>query len=247
MLDRRFAELGFIGWAEHSPDGAHADAGSSGERALQSALQALFAGQAFPTEIAEGDLILRRDALGKPYVRWKGQLAEWALKRGLSDANLHVSNSHDGGAHLVLAGYGEEIVGVGVDAVHLPRFCKIGKDIPYLHRFARHFMGSKEKKIFEEASRGEDLEAVRLRVAAHFSLMEAASKACGTGLKIGAGMGTPASLAKNELGVESLGPTVRLLFGAAAETKLAEIGARKVEAYWAAEEDFLVSAVVLSR
>ena len=60
-------------------------------------------------------------------------------------------------------------------------------------------------------------------------------------------MGTRASLAKNELGVEALGPTVRLLFGAAAKTRLAELGAWKVEARWATEEDFLVSAVVLRR
>ncbi len=238
-MNRRFSALGALAWTEN---GAH-----SGELGVKAALAALFVTEDFPDDIAEGDLALRRDALGKPFVNWRGRVAEWAQERGLSDRYLHVSNSHDGGAHLVLAAYGEEIVGLGIDAVHLPRFRKIGKDIPYLHRFARHFMGPEELEIFQEAALGEDLDRVRLRVAAHFSLMEAASKACGTGLKMGAGMGTPASLAKSELGVKALGPPATLLFGSEAQCRLSALETRRWEAHWESDDEFLVSLVTFRR
>jgi phosphopantetheinyl transferase (holo-ACP synthase) len=98
---------------------------------------------------------------------------------------------------------------------------------------------------FAAQAEREDEERLRHRVAAHFSLMEAASKACGTGLKIGAGMGRPTSLSKQALGVRRLSPTVELLFGPEAQVRLAALGATRWEACVGSEEEYLVSAVLL--
>lgn len=212
---------------------------------LQAALQTLFAAEDFPDTYPERELRYERDLLGKPYVTWDGSVAEWALARGLVSSHLHISNTHDGGAHIVVAAYDRSLVGVGIDAVYLPRLIAPEKDAVYVGRFASRFMSAREKAAFDAASVGEGLEALRLRAAAHFSLMEAASKACGTGLKIGAGMGLVTSLPKQTLGVLSLGSVVELLFEGEAAARLETMGACRAEAYWSADKTFLTSVVFL--
>ena len=86
---------------------------------------------------------------------------------------------------------------------------------------------------------------LRLRVAAHFSLMEAASKALGTGLKIGGGMGSPASLPKQSLGVSALEPKVTFLLDGMARQRMDELGATHCTGYWSADDEFLVSVALL--
>jgi phosphopantetheinyl transferase (holo-ACP synthase) len=146
-----------------------------------------------------------RHRLGGPKVRWRGSLARWAWERGLAARDLHVSFSHDGEVVVGLAACAPGLRGLGVDLVHLPRLRRPGKDAAYLHRFARHFMAPDEYAAFQAAAAGDDLERLRCRVAAHFSLMEAASKALGTGLKMGGGLGRPTSLPKRSLNVVDLG------------------------------------------
>ncbi len=223
---------------------------------MRTALGALFAAQGFPdfpvgTDAQpsgeDDDLRWRRDALGRPFVTWAGPVRAWAEARGLSDKFLHVSNSHDGDAHLVFAAYGEQLVGVGVDIVSLPRLRMPGKDRAYLLRFATQFMGQAERETFARDAADEEEEALRVRVAAHFSLMEAASKACGTGLKIGAGMGRAMSLPKQSLGVQTLAPRVALQFGPEAQVRLQTLGAARHEAHWAADAEYLTSVVLLRR
>ncbi len=198
----------------------------------------------------------RRDALGKPFTEWTGELAEWARANGRESRHLHVSNTHDGGAHLVIAAYSADLAGIGIDLVWLPRLRRAGKDRSYLLRFARQFMSAEEWTAFEavidepfaDAHRLTDTdEPLRLRTAAHFSLMEAASKACGTGLKIGVGMGRERSLPKQSLGALRLSPTVKLAFGPAARQRLDEIEAVRYEAFVHAGPEMLVSAVALYR
>ena len=126
----------------------------------------------------------------------------------------------------VIAAYHADLAGIGIDAVYLPRLMRQGKEETYLRRFAARFMSEREKSAFAQASAGESLEALRLRAAAHFSLMEAGSKALGTGLKIGGGMGRETSLPKQSIGVLEMGPAAQMLFEGEALTRLQELGRR---------------------
>jgi phosphopantetheinyl transferase (holo-ACP synthase) len=174
-------------------------------------------------------------------------MAEWAETHGILAEHCPISNTSDSDLHLVVAVYHEEVVGVGIDAVWMPRMERHGKNRDYLLRFARQFMSEREWSGFaaryEEASEDD----LRCAVMAHFSLMEAASKACGTGLKIGLGMGRSASLPKQSLGVETLSPVVSLLIEDEAVLRLQELGVNRSEAYWGAEADFILALVLFYR
>ena len=213
--------------------------------AMQAAIEDLFAGEGFPDVYAEWELRYERDPLGKPYILWEGRVAEWAQAQGRDCRFLHISNTHDGGANIVLAAYGADLAGIGIDAVYLPRLISPDKDAVYLRRFAARFMSAQEHAEFAQASVDDDLAQLRLRVAAHFSLMEAASKACGTGLKVGIGMGRDTSLPKQSLGVLRLEPEVELLLEGEAVPRLEALGAQQVTAYWSAGDTFLISTVLL--
>ncbi len=213
--------------------------------ALVAALERLFEGADFPSNHAIECVRLKRDTLGKPFVAWGGVVAEWAQERGYRAEHLHVSNTHDGEAHLLLALYGETVAGVGIDVVHLPRFEQ--KSRTMLQRFASRIMSKTEYDAVLPHLEQEDEPDLRLRVATHFSLMEAASKACGTGLKIGLGMGKPTSLPLQSLGALAVQPTVRLHFEGVGEVRLAELGVAESVGDWRMEGEYLVSAVVLLR
>lgn len=215
--------------------------------AARSAVYQLFRNQDFPDTHAPHDLHWQNDPLGKPSIAFQGEVEAWALDHGYEDQYLHISNTNDGDAHIVLAAYGEEFVGIGVDVVHLPRLRQPGRGKDYLYRFAQQFMGETEWEAFQAGAEQDDEEALRIRVAAHFSLMEAASKACGTGLKIGMGMGAMYGLPKAELGAVRLRFAVEMFFGPAAKARLDEIGATQWEGFWGADGEYLVSGVVLKK
>jgi phosphopantetheinyl transferase (holo-ACP synthase) len=211
------------------------------------AVRNLFARDVFPAVYPAEDLHLLRDPLGKPYIRWQGAVAEWARARGYHSEHLHITNTHDGGAHIVLAAYNPQLAGLGIDAVYLPRLRTPGKTAAYLRRFAGHFMSEEEQMRFNAASANDDEETLRVRVAAHFSLMEAASKALGTGLKIGGGMGGPGSLPKQSLGAKSIAPQVEWLLEERATERIAQLGASHIEAHWGVGHEFLISVAMLWR
>ena len=228
-LDRRFMRFGLT------------------HLAARAAVYQLFRSQGFPNQHAPHDLHWENDALGKPSIAFQGDVETWALEHGYEDQHLYISNTNDGDAHIVLAAYGEEVAGIGVDVVHLPRLRQAGKDRDYLMRFARQFMSEVEWEAFQAGSEHDDEERLRVRVAAHFSLMEAASKACGTGLKLGIGMGVNYGLPKTELGALRLRYAVEMHFGPAAQARLSEIGATQWEGFWGTDDEYLVSGVVLKR
>ncbi|MCS6776195.1 MAG: 4'-phosphopantetheinyl transferase superfamily protein [Chloroherpetonaceae bacterium] len=211
------------------------------------ALQRLFADQHFPAAAHPAELLWQRDALGKPAIDWQGGLADWAASRQLCARHLHVSNTHDGPLHLVLAAYEPGLLGVGVDLVYLPRLRRPGKDADYLRRLATRFMSVQEWQAFTAASHGEDEEALRVRVAAHFSLMEAASKALGTGLRLAMRGARPLALPPRALGVSRLRPEVRLLLGPEAEARRQALRGGECAGDWAVCGEYLISAVVLWR
>ncbi len=198
-----------------------------------------------PQEFMDEGVIVRRDSLGKPYVEWQGAMAEWAELQGVLAQHCHISNTSDGDLHLVFALYDEYLAGVGVDAVWLPRLQHAGKDNAYLLRFARQFMSELEWTGFDSYIQGASNNALLIAVSAHFSLMEAASKACGTGLKIGLGMGRSTSLPMQSLGAKTISPVVRLLVEGEALLRLGTLGVTDAEAYWGKEEDFIIAIVIL--
>ncbi|HXG24345.1 MAG TPA: 4'-phosphopantetheinyl transferase superfamily protein [Chthonomonadales bacterium] len=190
-------------------------------------------------------LFLSHTSLGQPLVRWRAPLATWANARGLQARNLHVSFSHDGDAHLALLAHAPGLRGLGLDVVHLPRLRRHGKDSAYLRRLARHFMGEEEYVAFTHESQRNGPEALLRRVAAHFSLMEAASKALGTGLRMGGGMGRSTSLPKQSLGVLGTTPPISFVLGSEARARCRKLGAGTLEGHWSAEDEYLVSTVLL--
>jgi phosphopantetheinyl transferase (holo-ACP synthase) len=164
---------------------------------------------------------------------------------GLASQMLHVSFTHDGDAHLCALAHSSAVAGVGIDVVHLPRLR--GRSDEYFHRFARHFMSDAEYAAFRVSAEGECGEPLLRRVAAHFSLMESASKALGTGLKIGAGMGTTSSLPKQSIGVSQLEPEVRWLLGDDANDWIDFRWANHMAGHWSANEEYAVSIALLLR
>jgi phosphopantetheinyl transferase (holo-ACP synthase) len=179
---------------------------------------------------------LAHTALGQPIV---------CGKDGSRAADLHVSFSHDGAAHLCVLAFAPDVRGVGVDVVHFPRLH--GRSDDYLHRFALHFMSEEEYGAFARTSRSETSRTLLNRVCAHFSLMEAASKALGTGLRIGAGMGKKESLPKQSVGVSQIEPSIDWLLGSDARARCKELGASRLEGHWSVDEEYGVSVAILFR
>ncbi len=219
------------------------------------------------TEEVYNGLIWKRDELGKPFLEFEGELKRLAEQNGLADRHLHISNTNDGGAHVVLAAYGETISGVGVDLVALSRLRNPSKNFEYFARFARQFMSEQELRFFFEAcessnadtqnpsklkpflstlaARSEHEKALLLS-AAHFSLMESASKACGTGLKMGIGMGKTESLPKQSLGFNLNSTPIELLTDRISEARIEALGVVGYEAAFRCDADFMMSVVLLT-
>lgn len=190
------------------------------------------------------DMYLFHTALGGPKVAWRGQTARWARESGLSARDLHISFTHDGDSHIGIMAHAPGLRGLGVDVVHLPRLRKPERNREWFRRFGAAFMSEDELAWFESESEKEDLESMMIRAAAHFSLMESASKALGTGLRIGGGMGKPTSLPKQSLNLESLNP-VEFALGPEVESRCGRLSATRLEGHWGADEEYLVSAALL--
>jgi phosphopantetheine--protein transferase-like protein len=215
--------------------------------ALPAAFHELFAAQHpnTPTPQHLNTLSLTHTPLGQPIIRLDEPLTSWVREHGLSPGDLHISFTHDGDAHITLLAGAPGLLGVGVDAVHLPRLRRHIDKPDYFVRFARQFMSPDELARFQKDARQEQPEEVMLRAAAHFSLMEAASKAVGTGLKIGGGMGKPTSLPKQSVNLLHLAPSVAFDLGPEADARCRALGASRLEGHWAADAEYLLSAVLL--
>ena len=240
----------------------------AGQQALNQLLEKL-TGETpplFPGEGNDSGIAWRRDSLGKPFLKFTGELANWAFQHGIEDSFLHISNTNDGGEHLVLAIYGEKVAGAGVDLVALDRLRAPGKDIAYFERFVMHFMSEEELESFQsELSRWHAsgmpsphfgdfspfefalLDRYRVLSAVHFSFMESASKACGTGLKMGVGMGLPTSLPKQSLGCDLTQTSVQLISNAESNRRMDDIGAMSAQLQARCDTKFVLTGVVFER
>ena len=197
----------------------------------------------FPRQCPASDLFVRYTRLGQPMPGWRGEAAEWAIRNGVRQRDVHISFTHDGEAVIALAAMGDGLRGVGVDVVRLDRLRRRGRE--YLNRFCRHFMSEGEYARFLSESLEDLEEGMVRRVAAHFSLMESASKALGTGLKIGGGMGKPESMKKQSINVNQLSPSVILDLAPEVRVRMGKLHASSLAGYYSADSEYLVSAAYL--
>jgi phosphopantetheinyl transferase (holo-ACP synthase) len=189
--------------------------------------------------VAETDVVLDHTSLGQPLVRVDGALGRWASDFGIDASDLHVSFTHDGDMLAALLVTAPGLRGVGVDLVHLPRLAR--RPASYLRALARRFMADDEYAIV--AALPDD--ALLLEVAMRFSLMEAASKALGTGLRLGFGHSSARSLAVREITVAALVPNVIFDLGPAARARCEELCASDAEGHVACDGEYVRSEVFL--
>ncbi|MCC6728681.1 MAG: 4'-phosphopantetheinyl transferase superfamily protein [Chthonomonadales bacterium] len=185
-------------------------------------------------------LRLGHTALGQPVAVWPGGEPAW-LRR-----DLHVSFSHDGEARLAAAACAADLRGLGIDVVHLPRLAGRRWTAGYLRRLAARVMGEEELRRFLACAPpdGPMPDAARL-FAAHFALKEAASKALGTGLRLGIGIGRPGSVSPREVSASPFADARILTLRGAAAARLATLGAKRAEGHWSADNEYLLSLVLL--
>ncbi len=168
-----------------------------------------------------------------------------------ADANgnllpFHISNSHDGGSHIAIAIPAAGFAGVGIDIVYLPRLGSMRHTRQYLYRLASRVMDNIEHHEFVSLCDGLDLCDVRLQFAARFSLMESASKALGTGLRLGVGFGRPTSLHPHQLSAVFQHNAWNMRTGLDARDRMMGLGGRKFECYCGTSHDYLVSCVLVA-
>lgn len=171
--------------------------------------------------------------LGRPFVRMVPR-----------DGAVQVSFSHEHRAHVCLASADRQIVRIGVDVVWLPRLRR--RSAGYLHALAKRFMGDSELAAFEQETAGTDGDTLLIPLAARFSLMEATSKALGTGLRLGMGIGRPGALAPATIAVPRIDP-VELRLADAGRARLRTIGGTHVEGHYGQDAEYLISVVLIRR
>jgi phosphopantetheinyl transferase (holo-ACP synthase) len=216
--------------------------------AMHVAVQELFAILVSPRRASRfepQDVYLRYTALGGPKIVLRSPANALLSESGHAPGDLHVSFTHDGGAHQSIVACGRGVKGLGIDMVHLPRLFRTDKDKKYLARLAASFMSSDELALFLESALQDSTREFATRTAAHFSLMEAASKALGTGLKIGGGMGKPESLPKRSIEVLRIDPEVEFHLNPEASERCKALRASRLAGYWSADDEFLVSVAML--
>ena len=241
ISDRAFRRINAARRSEHSGLRLRAQHIMDERAAIQLGIRGLLDDSGrFPAS----DLFVRYTRLGQPKPGWRGEAAALGQQKRIRLRDLHISFSHDGEAVLAIAAHAAGLRGVGIDVVQLDRLRGKGRD--YLNRFARHFMSEEEYDHFEAESAGESEEAVLRRAAAHFSLMESASKALGTGLKIGGGMGKPESLPKQSIGVRLSRGETEFVLDQEAEDRLRFLRASRLEGYYSSDSEYLVSAAFLT-
>jgi phosphopantetheinyl transferase (holo-ACP synthase) len=195
--------------------------------------------------VTAADVVLSHTPLGQPVASLCGPLARWAGDHAILPHEFHLSFSHDGEALVALLVTAPGLRGAGVDLVYLPRLAR--RPTSHLLALAKRFMSPAEHAAFVAAAMGCDHAALVQRVASHFSLMEAASKALGTGLRLGFGNGTRQSLLPSEIAVTALAPEIVFDFGSAAQARCDFLGAARAEGQVALDEEYLRSEVYLWR
>lgn len=181
------------------------------------------------------EIVISRTEMGQPIL---------VQSNGFKIPNAHISFSHDGGQHVAVLVVGNGICGIGTDIVHLPRLNRPENGDEFLMRFGSKFMSEREFSAFlREADASPDIPLLH-RAAAHFSLMESASKALGTGLKMGGGMGGDFSVPKQSIEIIGIDPVRFALTGMADDRRILLSGC-KFAGHWQVDGEYLISMTIL--
>ncbi len=182
---------------------------------------------------------------GRPFLEWSDLSTNEAIAVGLEPFRTHVSNSHDGGLQTVVVAHDETLVGIGIDTVYLPRIAKRANRPGYLLRLASMFASPIELDQIRSHLLISDEADHTFVIALYFSLMEAASKALGVGLRMGLGMGRSASVPKRSIEVDTDLQCVCIRFLGPARDAYDRCRAGTTKAVWSVDGDYLMSLVVL--
>jgi len=170
----------------------------------------------------------------------------WTPRTGVRPV---VSFTHDGSMRLGAVAFREDVIGLGIDVVDLCRFARYDRDEKLRDRLAERLFGTSEDRSL--AARGSDVPDAHL-LALAFSMKEAVSKALGTGLRLGLGMGGGHGLPLADIGValcrggDGSDETDVALVRRAAR-RLRQIGGQRVEGRWAMRETHVLTlAIVLA-
>lgn len=184
---------------------------------------------------------------GRPFLEWSDRSTRDAIAVGLEPSHIHVSNSHDGDLQTVIVAGADSIVGIGIDIVYLPRIARKANVPGYLLRLASMFAAPAELEQIRSHLVGRGEADHICIIALYFSLMEAASKALGVGLRMGLGMGRSASVPKRSIEVDTDLQSVCIQFVGQGRDAYDRCGAVSTKAVWSVDGDYLLSLVVLER
>lgn len=177
--------------------------------------------------------------LGQPLVLPGEQLTRHLESVGAAPI---ISFTHENGLHMAGAAI-SPLRGIGVDLVRLSRVKREGER---MWSMARKFMSENEYQSFRQLAENETHSARSARFAAHFSLMESASKALGAGLMLGLGIGRSGSLPCRDIHVNSLKPGAHMELTGKAKNRFDQLGAVTLKGFSFKQREYLLSVALLS-
>ncbi|MGC8668924.1 MAG: hypothetical protein ACP5VE_12495 [Chthonomonadales bacterium] len=212
-----------------------------------------------------GERGARHVAVGDAYSLWRGGprsafdrprlwymqtgrprlVAPRAFSRTLCGGGAHISIAHDGGVLAVLVAGGSGVCGVGVDIVDLSRLRRRIESHRMLERFAGHIADGPAARRLAADWKGRTLEGGRVEAGVRFALMEAVSKALGTGWTLGRSLGVGVPCKAIEIGRVQPAPQVTLKHPAV--TVLRKTGGRRVRGLWIKSGDLIVAVAAVLR
>lgn len=167
-----------------------------------------------------------------------------SLRNRLVPQCPQIAISHDGGILAAALGCGAGLRGVGVDVVDLERLRSRISTRREWERFLGHITDASvlQKRLSLPAS---SLEGMRAEAAVRFALMEAVSKAFGTGWTLGsdARRGVPCK----SIRIQGLRPSPRIELAHPASCIMKQMGGRRVVAQWTRTGDVVVAVAAVLR
>ena len=219
--------------------------GAAGRRRLFGmAVHALIGRIGGGTPFAVTGLAFGRTRHGAPWVRRHGVLAAWARDRGLMDARLCVSNTDERGVSLAVCAMSPDVMGIGVDLVRVARMAPWTDSVSRYGRFVRRMCGADEATEMLDSASGQPAD---LLLAAAFARREAASKALGVGLRLGAGYNSPTALRMSELAATPGLGEAYIVPGPLAAARIRALRGRRMATVAAAGAGFVAAVAFLLR
>jgi len=165
------------------------------------------------------------------------------LQGRFASRHAHISVAHDGGVLAILLGGAPGLCGVGVDVVDLRRVRPWVANSRRLRRFLSRLMDepSATRVAHDLIGCGEDDRCTA--VAVRFGLMEAVSKALGTGWTLGSKLGD--GVPCKSIGLAVRRGRARVVLREPAIQVLRRIRGRRIEASWVRTGDLVVAVAVI--